>query len=112
MSYDLDIGDRYFNYTWNLSGFFREFMKDGDKEGLECLGGMTGKEAASFLRNALEEIQYDSRKRENGTPTWKYFSEKYDPENYWGDVMSATLFITDLYFASIDNPKRKWNFST
>lgn len=112
MSYSLDIGDNEFNYTWNLGQFFRDFIKNGEREGLEALDGLTGKEAAYILNSALHHISVVSRRRENGVPTWKYFGDKYDPSNYWGDVMSAVLFMTELYSTSIDNPRKKWRYST
>lgn len=112
MSYDLQIGDRDFNYTWNLGDFFREYIKSDTTEGLEALHNATGKESSVLLRSALERIKSDSYKRDNGQPAWKYFGEKYDPDNYWGDVMSATLFITGLYFAACDNPRKRWRYSS
>lgn len=112
MSYDLDIGNSSFNYTWNLSDFFREYIKYEHKEGLEALDGLTGSETMPILRDAILSIKSDSYKRVNGQSTWEYFSKKYDPENYWGDVMSATLFITELYFAACDNKRKRWNYST
>jgi hypothetical protein len=112
MSYDLHIGHYDFNYTWNLGKFFRDYIKYDEKEGLEALSGLTGKQSYEVLSAALKNIKSASYKRPNGIPAWQYFSKQYDPDNYWGDVMSATLFIAELMIAANDNKRKKWSYST
>lgn len=103
MSYDIDIGDREFNYTYNLSKFFHEFIRDElGVTGLQALHGKKGKEAAVLLGKAFEEI---SQKLYAEKKNYGMFAAEYDPDNGWGNTYGATLLLGDLLAACAANRK-------
>ena len=110
MSYDLNLGGEYRNYTSNLAKFFHEFISHDDGTGLQSLNGLTGEQAANVIRCALGMIRSEGFHTKEGQSCYDHFS-KYNPENNWGDVMSAVLFLTDLLFLSQDFPEKVWQVS-
>jgi len=103
MSYDIEIGDREFNYTYNLARFFHTFIRDEiGTTGLQALHGKKGKEAAALLGEAFEEIGQNFYDEERG---YFGFAAAYDPENGWGDTYGATLLLGKLLAACAANRK-------
>lgn len=88
-----------FNYTINLCAFFTDFF-DGDR-GLFELNGLSGKEVKlaidKFYDNAYEYRFFSGVKK-------REFEEKYNPENGWGSIASALLFLNDIRETAIKNP--------
>lgn len=109
MSYEIGIGDDDFNYTYNLGEFFHDFIKHFDNDfneltGWQGLDGMVGRDAAPILLDALSNIS--SVKRQN-QPLYLSLGKKYDPDNYWGDVMSASILMARVMAACYRNPDAK-----
>ena len=104
MSYDVSIGDDWFNYTYNVSKLFYDHM-DG---GLKSLDGMTGKEAAIAIDNAFSGIADTKNKlwvREIvGEPK---FCAQYDSPNGWGSTVGALIFLANIMGACARNPRKK-----
>ena len=89
MSYDVTIGDEYFNYTYNLAQFFkhhdaRPVEWDGQKA-----GAVAPLIADAFPRISLRgPVELDS----------------YNPYNGWGSWQGATVWLTDVMIACLENP--------
>ena len=59
MSYDVSIGDAWFNYTSNVSGLFYDHIppcEEGCRGGLHALNGLTGYQAIPVLQGAFARI--------------------------------------------------------
>lgn len=114
MSYDIGIADEDFNYTGNLARFFHDFIErpHGEPEnrtGWQTLDGCKGNEVALVLKQALNKISTyrfteDHMSLINGTPLHFRLGKKYDPDNYWGDVMSASVLMARVMAACYENP--------
>ena len=93
MSYDMSLGDEYFNHTYNTSKMWYAH----NEKGIRLHYGMTGKEAVKplrELRNFMEENEADL------TPM--------NPENGWGSYQTALEFVNRMIGASMRNPDEIW----
>ena len=94
MSYDMNIGDREFNYTYNVAAMWYAAKPN---VGIRCFYGMTGREAVKEQR----DIQtYMEENRETLL--------EYEPENGWGTFAGALKFVNSLIIASLENPDAVW----
>lgn len=110
MSYDVTIANHDFNYTYNLSGLFHnhiirprvlQLVGNGKAEtGLQSIDGITGKWAALAIEQALESIRNELIK--DGEIV---MMERYNPNNGWGSVLGAVLFLSLLMAACKNNPR-------
>lgn len=100
MSYDVSIGRESFNYTWNMSQFFRDHI-DGDDNGggINELMDKTGAEAFIILRSALYAIHHTYLSLGDGG-----ISERYDAPNGWGTVIGAIIFLSQIMAACAESP--------
>lgn len=109
MSYDVAIGAYDGNYTYNLSKLFHDHIRDADgNTGLQCLDGMTGKQAGELLGNAWSSIhsKYLSawKSGDVGAPS---FCQIYDAPNGWGSTVGALIFLGELTAACCASPRRR-----
>jgi len=88
-----------FNYTINLCAFFTDFF-DGDR-GLFELSGLSGDEVKLAIDNFYSNL-YEGFC--SGAYNTKQFEEKYNPENGWGSIGSALMFLDDIRETAIKNP--------
>lgn len=96
MSYDVSIGDQWFNYTWNLSRFFRDHMP----EGINGLDGLTGRQASDFIGSGLNAINRSYCRNTS-------LAAEYDDPNGWGSVIGALIFLGRIQAACASNPRKK-----
>lgn len=96
MSYDVYIGGECFNYTWNLSKFFRDHMP----EGISGLDGLTGREASTFIGDGLAAIDRSYCRCVD-------LAKTYDAPNGWGSVIGALIFLGRIQSACAANPRKK-----
>lgn len=94
MSYNMGIGERDFNYTYNVSGMWYDCYPE---KGIREHYGLTGKEAVPVLRKLREHME-DNRER----------LIKMEPDNGWGNFEGALAFVGKLISASIENPDETW----
>jgi hypothetical protein len=123
MSYDVSVGDASFNYTFNLANFFADFMPERDEgegkggredrfDGLWALDGLTGKQAVEKLEDFFVNVDrgvsrlYRAPNYGSG-PAYEELGRKYDPDNGWGCVGSAMVFLGRLMGACARNPKAR-----
>lgn len=99
MSYDVNIGGEWSNYTYNLGPFFREYLGG---EGLNGLDGMTGREASETILRAIDRVHHDYVRAEPGA-----LQRKFDAPNGWGSTFGALLFLAKLMASCRDNPRSK-----
>ena len=91
MSYDVTVGDREFNYTWNLALFFRTFQ-------VHPYGDMRGRPASKVAETvtsgleAIEKMDFDTLR------------EKYDPPSKWGTVPGAIEWLKSIREACLEQP--------
>lgn len=106
MSYDVDIGGEWFNYTYNLGPMFRDYIPacHSERGGLHELDGLTGKQAVEVLRQAFENID-SAYIRDPG------FQKRYDAENGWGSTYGATVFLARIMAACAQRPRHKVRLS-
>lgn len=114
MSYDISIADESFNYTSNMSKFFHDFIwrgraMPGNQSGWQTFQGCKGHEVALILKQSLHKIaryRFDKDNRDliNNTALHFRIGRHYDPDNYWGDVMSASVFMAQVMAACYENP--------
>ena len=95
MSYDMQIGEEDFNYTWNVAPMWYAAKP---KLGIRSHYGMTGKQALKPLREIREYMEDNRRKL-----------EKMNPPNGWGSYDRALDFVNRLIAASLRNPRSKWH---
>lgn len=96
MSYDVDIGGHWFNYTWNMSRFFRDHMPDG----IKGLDGLTGRQAVDFIGSGFNSIDSSYCRLNN-------LAAEYDAHNGWGSVIGALIFLGRIQSACAANPRKK-----
>ena len=90
MSYDVDVADESFNYTYNLARFFIDF----DVHPPTRLRGLTGAQAADRIYDALRLIT-----------SWPVARlEEYNAPNGWGDWAGATVWLMQIRDAAKANP--------
>jgi hypothetical protein len=109
MSYDIQIADKYFNQTWNLSAIFYDHIPVVDSRGgLHELDGKTGKQAAVILAEAFERISNTRLKfYQDGIRGEPEFCAKYDAPNGWGSTVGALIFLARLMAACFEHPRSK-----
>jgi hypothetical protein len=108
VSYDIYIGGEGFNYTSNLAPLFYDHIPAANSRGgLHELHGLTGKQAASILADALDRI-HSTYLRSGST---RAFRAKYDASNGWGSTDGALLFIARIMAACQSYPRRKVSVS-
>jgi len=109
MSYDISIGTDSFNYTFNLSAFFRDAIRDyGKGGGLQELEGVTGARACTILTLAFEDIHgiYLNEWRAS-VPGARDFCTKYDAPNGWGSTVGALIFLAQILGACSRNRRAR-----
>lgn len=95
MSYDMQIGDEDFNYTYNVAGMWYAAIPD---KGIRTHYGMTGKEALNPLREIREYMEANHIEL-----------VEMEPDNGWGSFEGALGFVNGLILASIRNPDEIWS---
>lgn len=95
MSYDIRIAGHDFNYTWNLADFFYDLLPHG---GIKGLDNLTGADAASDLSKAFLRLK--------AMPP-REVERKYNPQNGWGDVFTATILLGTLLALCHENPDER-----
>ena len=104
MSYDIDIADDEFNYTYNLSNFFHRHI-DG---GLYALNGLTGKQALVVMDIAWESITAEKMSHWSSADVGEpKFCEKYDSPNGWGSTVGALVLLGRLTASFANHPRHK-----
>jgi hypothetical protein len=94
MSYDMSIGDRSFNYTYNVSGMWYDCYPD---EGIRKHYGLSGFDALPVLRKLRDHMEENKERL-----------VEMNPSNGWGDFDGAYKFVCDLILASVDRPSEIW----
>lgn len=91
MSYDLYVGDEWFNYTYNMSQFFDDYCVSPKRD----LDGLTGRQAYLRIYFALSEIlnDYDSD-----------LETRYNSANGWGSVETAFDWLRKVMVACKNHP--------
>ena len=100
MSYDVDIGNYWWNYTSNLAEFFYKYIPDG----IPGLDGLTGAQAYDLIMESLLDVKHDvislADKKEK-------IPDKYDPDNGWGSTFGAVLALVQLAYECKKRPRQK-----
>jgi len=94
MSYDIDIGEESFNYTYNVSDMWYDCYPE---KGIREHYGLSGKDSLPVLRHLREHMENNADKL-----------RLMNPENGWGDFEGALHFVSRLILAAIDNPDEIW----
>ena len=71
MSYDMDIGNEYFNYASNVSEMWYDCYPD---KGIREHYGLTGKEAVPVLRKLREHMEDNTERLREMEPDNRYGS--------------------------------------
>jgi len=95
MSLDLRIGNKGFNYTYNLAPVWYHFYPKA--EGMVDIEGKTGAEAVGKLINIIEWIEND----------YEYLLQ-FKPDNYWGDLDGFYLWLCELRLECFKQPDETW----
>ncbi|MEE8208789.1 MAG: hypothetical protein V3T88_07560 [Nitrosomonadaceae bacterium] len=93
MSYDMDIGYYWANYTYNLSGLFHDILPGG----LYGLDGLTGSKDGNRLQHAINLAKCWDKKK----------LEKYNPSNDWGNSERTLEVLEEFMAACKENPRKK-----
>jgi hypothetical protein len=117
MSYDINIGERYFNETFNVSAVFYDHLPGDEtcRGGLFWFKGKTGSEAIPIFKTFYENLNsnrdkhrpvvtrhmMEPRPDEIGE---QKFLRKYDPKNGWGSTLGAIVFMAEFMIACVENP--------
>ena len=94
MSYDMDIGDEYFNYTYNVSGMFYDCYPE---KGIREHYALTGKDALPVLKKLRSHMEDNAERL-----------KKMEPDNGWGSFDGAYEFVGKLVMASSRNLEQIW----
>ena len=109
MSYDINIGGEWFNYTYNMAPLFRAHLPNGD--GITGLNGMTGKQASleidTFFQSAENERFFLFNHSDTCITVDNKLRGKYDPDNGWGSYIGALLFMEKVAAACRRHPRAK-----
>ena len=97
MSWDFDINEDSFNYTYNVSSMFCSCYED---RGIRIIHGLTGEQTIPLLR--VLRVYMEDHKAE---------LLELEPDNGWGDYDGALGLVNNLIKASIDNKTYKWDVS-
>ncbi len=107
MSYDVSIGEDYFNYTSNLGRFFYDHIADeGKGGGLRELHGVTGKQGAEILSRAFQQISAGRNRIDEAS-----YKAEYDAKNGWGTTFGALVFLADIMASCVQNPRKRITLS-
>jgi len=98
MSYDIDIGDEHFNYTYNCEPMFA--FAFGCAEGINRINELTGKTAAVWLDKAIDYFHLN-----------RYKLEKFNPSNSWGSYNGALAFLVSVRGACLRNIRKRVHIS-
>ena len=108
MSYDIDIGDEEYNYTSNVGEMYHKHIEHNGITGVQCLDGLTGKQAGDVLKHAFDNILWevlDYWHRDTvGEPQ---FCKLYDSPNGWGSTVGGLLFLAQVMAGCYANPRCK-----
>lgn len=106
MSYDVSIGNSWFNYTSNVAGLWYDHIPDtGLGGGLNEINGLTGKQAVEVLSEGFKRIN-ESRHKHRCSSDHDIFG-KYDAPNGWGSAYGAIIFMANIMAACAQNPRKK-----
>jgi len=94
MSYDIRLGKRDFNVTYNLAPMFYKFRPD---EGIRCIYGKSGAQSTLLL---LSMYKFFVANKEE--------LSELNPKNGWGSWSSAMDTINGMIQASFVFPDAKW----
>lgn len=87
------IGSADWEYTYNLSEFFAWALRKG-------LAEFDGDDAW-YLLDSIKHALYKIRVAERGS------LDRFEPENGWGSVLGATIFLADIGIACAKAPNAK-----
>ena len=106
MSYDIDIADRSFNYTFNVSKVFYDHIPDtGKGGGFRELVGLNGSQAVPILSAAFTALNATRHSLwKDGQVGEPEMSERYDAKNGWGSLIGAIILLGEILGASAMNP--------
>ena len=115
MSYDVDVGRAWLNYTSNCSALFYDHMPpvESDNEahargGLWTLDGLTGAQASKLIADAFDRIDQTRIKHWHGREVGEVeFCRLYDSPNGWGSAIGAILFLARIQSECIRQPRVK-----
>lgn len=110
MSYDVDIGGEWFNYTSNLAPLFYDHIPPQSEEcrgGIHALDGKTGKQAALIIANFFGAVDNTIMQLWREGDGSKQFCARYDAANGWGSAISAIVWLGKLQAVCIANPRKK-----
>lgn len=97
MSYDIDIHDEHFNYTYNVSPMFQlAFGEDG----INIINKQCGRTASKILKNAINYFIENRVKL-----------EKLNPSNGWGSYDGALSFLRNVMDACNRHTRRRVSVS-
>lgn len=94
MSYDLNIAEETFNYTYNVRPMFVLAVRDG-LYSIHDLSGHSALMKLRLIRSAMED-HYPAILELN-------------PSNGWGDFDGALNLINQLILASLEHPDDNWS---
>jgi hypothetical protein len=94
MSYDMQIGDEDFNYTYNVASMWYDCYPD---KGIREIYGAQGSVALKILRKLREHMEDNAERL-----------REMEPDNGWGSFDGALEFINKLIAASLRNPNKQW----
>ena len=109
MSYDVSIGDRDFNMTWNVGKLFYDHIPDaGNGGGLNEINGKTGRAACQIIGDAFERIDRTRHELwDSGSVGEPKFCDRYDALNGWGSAVGGLVFLAMILSACADNPRKR-----
>lgn len=94
MSYDMQIGDESFSYTYNVSVMWYAAQPE---KGIRAFYGMTGREAIAVQCQILTYM-IDVQQA----------LIQHEPSNGWGSYQGALEFVAKLITASVRNLDNVW----
>ena len=109
MSYDVSIGDKSFNYTYNVSTLFYDHIPAvSSTGGLSEIDGKTGRQACAILQKAFCEI--NNRRismGEDDVVGEPNFCAAYDAFNGWGSAVGGLIFLAEILAACAEFQRKK-----
>lgn len=105
MSYDVEIGEEWFNYTYNVAPLFYDHFPNGS--GIKGLNGMTGKQAAEEIGKAFAAMNSTRHNLYDGAVGEPNMERKYNAANGWGSMSGALMFLGQILAACAANPRKK-----
>jgi hypothetical protein len=109
MSYDVDIGDRSFNITYNIAPLLYDHIPAVDAQGgLSEIDGKTGAQALVILSEAFDRLDETRHKLwQSGFVGEPKFCAKYDVPNGWGSTVGAIVFLSRVMAACALNGRKR-----